>query len=225
MTAGGSDATAKVATAAWDEYARWAPDGRRLAFASTAESQGVPNSEIFIWSPGEGAERLTDSPAEDQWPDWSPEDRIIYSEGWKGTANWDIWLVDSDGGNRVVWLGGSEVDVQPTWSRDGKRVAFLRISEDTNGNGELDEEDRGDIWMANANAANLRRLTSGLWAINPAWSPDRKWVAFALQHDSNENRKSDGGDVSDIYAVRVADGELVPLVTSRGQDYAPAWTD
>jgi TolB protein len=224
MTASGADATAKVATAAWDDYARWAPDGRRLAFSSTGESQGVANSEIFVWSPGGGLARLTDSTAEDQWPDWSPAGRVIYCEGWKGTGNWDIWVVDSDGSNRGVWLGGSTVDIQATWSPDGKRVAFLRISQDTNANGQLDEEDRGDIWMADENASSLRQLTSGRWASNPAWSPDRKWVAFVLQRDSNDSGSSDAGDVSDILAVRVVDGELVPLVTSPYQDYSPAWT-
>jgi Tol biopolymer transport system component len=119
MNGDGSGQTAVVTTDAWDDYPRWAPDGQPLSLSTTAITQDVANSEIFIrLTDGSLVQRIS-STAEDQWADWSPDGRIIYTEGFKGTSNWDIYVVNADGSNRTVWLGGATCDVQATWSPDG----------------------------------------------------------------------------------------------------------
>ena len=224
MGASGNGPAPLVATGAWDDYARWAPGGRKLGFSTTAVTQAVPNSEIHVRQANGNLVQLTHSTAEDQWPDWSPDGRIIYSEGWKGTGNWDILIMNGDGGGRSVWLGGPACDVQATWSLDGKSIAFLRIDGDTNGSGQIDELDAGDVWVGKANGGGLRQLTSGVWATTPAWSPDSRWIAFAQLRDSNGNGRSDIGDAADIRAVPLAGGPSVPLVESPHRDGDPSWT-
>jgi TolB protein len=168
--------------------------------------------------------QVTFTSVEDQWPDWSPSGRIIFSEGTKFTPNWDLYTVNADGSNRTLWLGGAACDVQATWSPDGQYVAFLRVPADTNGNGQADELDAGDVWVANANGSNQRQLTSGLWAIEPAWSPDGQWVAFTWLSDTNGNGRLDDEDGADIWAVAVADGQRYPLVQGAYRDSDPSWT-
>jgi serine/threonine protein kinase len=224
MNANGSGQAAIVSTDAWDDYPRWAPDGQRLALATTAVTQGVPNSEIFVRRADGSLVQRTSSTAEDQWPDWSPDSRIIYTEGFKGTSGWDIHVMNANGSNNAVWLGGPTCDVQPTWSPDGQRVAFLRVASDTNGNGQIDELDDGDVWVAQANGSGLRQLTSGIWATTPAWSPDGQWLAFARLRDSNSNGRSDSTDAADIWAVPANGGDAVPLVQSPYRDGDPSWT-
>jgi serine/threonine protein kinase len=224
MNADGSGQSALVSTDAWDDYPRWAPDGQRLALSTTAVTQGVPNSEIFVRRANGSLVQRTSSTAEDQWPDWSPDSRIIYTEGFKGTNGWDIHVMDANGGNRAVWLGGPTCDVQPTWSPDGQRIAFIRVAGDTNGNGQIDELDDGDVWVAQANGGGLRQLTSGIWATTPAWSPDSQWLAFARLRDSNSNGRSDAVDAADIWAVPANGGDAVPLVQSPYRDGDPSWT-
>jgi serine/threonine protein kinase len=224
MNGDGSGQTAVVTTDAWDEYARWAPDGQRLSLSTTAITQGVPNSEIFIRRADGSLVQRTSSTAEDQWADWSPDGRITYTEGFKGTSNWDIYVVNADGSNRTVWLGGETCDVQPIWSPDGQWIAFIRISRDTNGNGQIDEGDAADVWVGKASGGGLQQLTSGVWATTPSWSPDSQWIAFTRLHDSNGNGQSDGEDASDIWAVPVGGGDAVPLVQSPYRDVDPSWT-
>jgi serine/threonine protein kinase len=224
MNGNGSNQANWVATGSWDEYARWAPDGQRLSLSTTANTEGIPNSEIFVRQANGSLLQITYSTAEDQWADWSPNGRLIYTEGFKGDSDWDIYVINADGSNRTAWLDGPTCDVQPTWSPNGQWIAFLRISRDTNGNGGVDFEDTGDVWVGSASGGSLRQVTSGVWATTPAWSPDGLWIAFAQVRDSNGNDVSDGKDAVDIWAVPFEGGNPVPLVQSSNRDGDPTWT-
>ncbi|MGD9146592.1 MAG: protein kinase [Anaerolineae bacterium] len=223
MNGDGGGQTRFLSTPAWDDYPRWAPDGQRLAFATTGTTEGVANSEIHVRGPDGGLSRLTDTVAEDQWPDWSPDGRIIFAEGFKGSGDWDLYVMNGDGSGRSLWLGGPACDIQPTWSPDGRWVAFIRNAADTNGNGVADEEDAGDLWVAQADGSGLRQLTQSQWVMTPAWSPDSQWIAFAQVRDSNNNGRSDLQDAADIWAIPLGGGEPVLLVQSPSRDSDPSW--
>ena len=224
MRADGSGQSPLVATGSWDDYPRWAPDGQRLSLSTTAETQGVPNSEIFVRRPNGSLQQVTQSTAEDQWADWSPDGRIVYTEGYKDSSDWDIYIMNADGSGRTPWLDDGNCDVQPTWSPDGNWIAFLRITGDTNGNGRIDYEDAGSVWVGRASSGGVRQVTPGVWAATPAWSPDSQWIAFAQVRDSNSNGRSDQNDAVDIWAAPLAGGEPVPLVRSPHRDGDPTWT-
>ena len=220
----GSAQSSYVATGAWDDYPRWAPDGQRISLSTTANTQGVPNSEIFVRRPNGSLQQITSSTAEDQWADWSPDGRIVFTEGYKDSSDWDLYVVDADGSNRTSWLDEANCDVQPVWSPDGNWIAFLRITDDTNGNGRIDFEDAGSVWVGRASGGGLRQLTSGAWAVTPAWSPDSQWIAYARVRDSNSNGRSDPDDAVDIWAVPLDGGDPVPLIQSPNRDGDPSWT-
>ena len=223
MNSDGSGQTAVVTTDAWDDYARWAPDGQRLALATTAITQDVANSEIFIRRADGSLVQWTNSTAEDQWPDWSPDGRIVYCEGYKWTSDWDIYVMNADGSGRTLWADGETCDLQPAWSPDGQWIVFIRISRDTDGNGQIDNEDVGDVWMGKASGGDLRQLTVDDWALTPCWSPDSQWIAFARVLDFNGNGRSDGEDALDIWAVPISGRDAVSLVQSPYRDVDPSW--
>ena len=73
----------------------------------------------------------------------------------------------------------------------------------------------GDIWLADANGANPRRLTSHVARdANPRFSPDGRWVAFSSNRMGNY----------DVFVVPVSGGEPEQLTFHSGDDQVEYWT-
>jgi Tol biopolymer transport system component len=148
------------------------------------------------------------------------------AEGIVFTVNRDgfgeIWVMDSDGGNRVQLTesGGPDTDASgsrsPTWSRDGTLIAYA-------GTGRAVEEDPRDfeIYIMRADGTERRRLTNDrIPDATPAWSPDGQTIAFA--------RATESGD--GVIVVMDAEGggrvEITrhPDTADIVYDSAPAWS-
>ena len=98
----------------------WSPDGSSLIYTTT-------DYDLWTVSPSGGApNRITDTPDEREInPSWSPDGtRIAYASNLSG--NYDIWIMDADGSNRVQVTTDVESEGQPTWSPDGRIIAFRR---------------------------------------------------------------------------------------------------
>ena len=176
----------------------------QIAFVSDRDG----NSEIYVMdTDGQNPQRLTDNPAVDNSPSWSPDGKRIAFVSQRGNHWQDIYMMDADGGNRRR-LTQNRLDdwsPSPSWSPDGKQIAFVS-----------DREKDGfwDIFVMNANGRNLRNLTKdSLSDFDPSWSPDGKRIAFA----SGRNGKAD------IY-VMDADGQNPRQLTNNPlHDYEPVW--
>ena len=102
--------------------------------------------------------------------------RIVYN-----TRAGDLWVMDADGSNRrQLTRSGKGTDYNPTWSPDGKRIAFRT----TRGTGPPRVEP-SNIFVINANGAGERLLTPPTrdwyaWGgLFPAWSPRGDTIAFS----------------------------------------------
>ncbi len=72
-----------------------------------------------------------------------------------------------------------------------------------------------DIWLADANGANPRRLTAHVARdISPRFSPDGQWIAFTSNRAGN----------NDVYVMPVAGGEPKQLTYHSGDDQALYFT-
>ena len=72
-----------------------------------------------------------------------------------------------------------------------------------------------DLWLADANGANARRLTAHVARdMMPRFSPDGQWIAFTSNRMGN----------NDVYVLPVTGGEPKQLTWHSGDDQALYWT-
>jgi TolB protein len=184
----------------------WSPDGRKIAFVSLAGKGEV----ISMMNPdGSGAEALTPPTVRAIHPNWAPDSRhLAYctDDDLAPPAKNDSEIDVIDLATRTITrLISGGVNTYPSYSPDGRRLAFRRIL------GEMNSE----VFIANADGSEARNLTSHPafdgW---PSWSPDGRQIAFASNRRANYQ----------VYAMR-PDGTDVRLVANtEGRATAPVWS-
>ena len=113
-----------------------------------------------------------------------------------------IYVVDASGSAERPLTAAVDDALEPVWSPDGSRIAFL---------GHHDQ-----LFVMNADGTHRRLVTRGAGlfraADRPTWSPDGRKLVFAV----------DFGDVHALYIVNADGTGLRPLHRARGTD--PAWS-
>ncbi len=96
---------------------------------------------------------------------------------------------------------------RPTWSPDGKSIAFV-----SNMSG------RNNLWLVPAEGGWPVQLTvSDQRQSSPAWSPDGKWIAYQSDYDGDEQW--------DIFLVSPKTGKVVNLTSTREiAESDPTWS-
>jgi Tol biopolymer transport system component len=103
-----------------------------------------------------------------------------------------IWLVDDNGIARTLESNPGQ-GIEPTWSPDGKRLAFASTRGGTDG--------LYAIFLINRDGTGLTQITDqGLNAHYPVWSPDGRVLAFSA-------RPSEWNDVSGIGIIDVSNNQ------------------
>jgi TolB protein len=210
-----------------DRWPAWSPDGKKIAF--TSERDG--NYEIYVMSVEDalqGAEgsnlvRLTDNPADDGDPAWSPDGKkIAFTSDRDGNYNYEIYVTNvedalqgAEGSDpvRLTHEDGfppHEGARGPAWSPDGGQIAF---TSDRDGDDDIYVMDIGDALQA-ADGGDLVRLTDNpAFDEAPTWSPDGQKIAF----------QSYWGGNFEIYVMNADGSGLVRLTNNPADDRVPAW--
>jgi Tol biopolymer transport system component len=94
-----------------------------------------------------------------------------------------IYVMDADGSNRQrISSEDQAFSLFPTWSPDGRRVAFLELSEATGAGVWVTELDGSTPWSVSQPVSDAPSW--GIDAIAPVWSLDGAQVAFVSRGDS-----------------------------------------
>ena len=91
--------------------------------------------------------------------------KIVFSSN-RDDARYEIFTMDIDGGEPMQITNNRHDSFSPTWSPNGRQIAFNRDSH---------------IYVIDADGENLRQLTrhkNNEQDLHPDWSPDGKLIAF-----------------------------------------------
>ncbi|OIN56302.1 amidohydrolase family protein [Arsenicibacter rosenii] len=113
-----------------------------------------------------------------------------------------IWLVPATGGAARPITDALGDCRQPTWSPDGRWVAFHAFWDGTY-----------HLWMVSRDGKQKKQLTFGIYDDRePHWSPDGKRMVFSSDRSGNY----------DIWQLTVETGALTQLTQHQANDYNPA---
>ena len=138
---------------------------QKIAFVSVRDG----NDEVYTMnSDGSDQINLTNNPADDWFPTWSPDGkRIVFSSARDGEPA-TIYIMNADGSNliRLTEPGNS----LPAWSPDGTRIAFACY---------LPNSKKREICVMNIDGSGKNQLTKDK-SYNgfPNWSPDGKELSM-----------------------------------------------
>jgi imidazolonepropionase-like amidohydrolase/Tol biopolymer transport system component len=182
----GGEAKPLTHSMAWEQQARWSPDGQQIAFLSDA---GGGDNVWVMQADGSGARAVT---KEDYRllnnPIWHPSGRYILARkhytGTRSAGSGEIWQYHLDGGK------GLQLNEKPNWQKDLGEPAispdgkYLYYSNDaTPGRTfEYNKDSNGEIFKIfrqDLNDGSTEAFVQGPGgAVRPTPSPDGRYLAF-----------------------------------------------
>ncbi len=196
----GGDPICLVQSPADDFSPRWSPDNRWIAFVSGRDG----TTGLYLVAPlGGPVRRLVETDLEVLGEEimyalgvqpWSPDGRrLVFAR--RRDDQVALWIVDIDTGSetRLTNPSPGQIDAQPSWSFDGRWIAFLR-------------QDAGEMTIAivPAGGGDVRTVHSAGWLQLPAWSPDGDEVLYV----------SDVGGIQNLWTVAVSNGATRRITSS-----------
>jgi len=231
----------------------WSPDGERLVVVRVNNPVLDRDTDLWTIRLEDGhAERITHLSHGVEEPAWSPtDDRIAFTrwDAYNRETDWgndsEIYVVDADGGgvrnltdddeDCTFTCRGDMRDEAPTWSPDGRRIAFISAQ------GEQTDPERppttSQVWEMRPDGTGARkRTTSPTYKVATAWrsvawldtatAPRCFDLDVAVRNDASVKIPLDcTDDNGDQLTLRITDppdhGTLTPIAEDGSVRYTP----
>ena len=179
--------------------ARLSNTGQRALFEFRGEIFTVPKEK------GSWRNLTNSSGVANRTPVWSPKgDKVAWFADESG--EYQLVTADQNGQNQRSYpLPNHTFYYTPEWSNDGKHLTYT----DTDYN----------IWFIDLNSGIAKVVDTDTYAhpnrtLNPVWSPDSKWIAYAKQLDSHFKA---------IFVYNISSGQRLQLTDGMADAISPQW--
>ena len=153
----------------------WSPDAQKIAFTATRVGVGVG---LYVMN-ADGTNSLMVRRRVGGPAAWSPDGRLLLFVDLTPGFDKHVFVMDANGSGLRRLTKRCPEDYSPSWSPDGRTVAFTCSRQ----NQYLFVG--SDVFTVRVDGTNLRRLTSNGATNYPAWSPDGRWLAYVSYRGDN----------------------------------------
>lgn len=183
-------------------WAAPSPDGREVLYVS-AES-----GNLDIWSRDLDTlvtQRLTENPADDSEPTFSPDGERIAFVSRRDDAKGDIWIMNRDGSDQTRLTGAIAAERSPVFAPDSKSLYIaLRPAADALEN----------VYQLDLASRTPRAVTSD-GGFDPAIDPSGRFLSYSKPFIATESAGSSGGPSTRIEVRRLSDGKVLLATDGR----------
>ena len=177
----GSDEHPLLSSPGTDYDPVWAPDGSSIVFTSDRDG----SADLYRVKPdGSNLERLTTDPAYDDQAAFSPDSKQLVFVSTRGGGTSVLWTMDMSTRRAKPLTSGPGGDFRPSWSQDGKWIAFSsgRGKAAPFTHGRWERLQLADINIIRPDGSGLKKITDdGNFCGSPKWMSDsRHLVAYCM---------------------------------------------
>jgi DNA-binding winged helix-turn-helix (wHTH) protein/Tol biopolymer transport system component len=149
-------------------FVDYSPDGQWITYV------GYPDGTLWR-SRADGSQRqqlTTPAMGVILSPKWSPDGRLILFNAWQVDSRKEdfkqIYVIPAEGGSPLLLVSGKFEPADPTWSPDGKSIAY---------GGAGGSGDATEVRILDLNTKESKSVPGSKGMFAPRWSPDGRYLA------------------------------------------------